>query len=399
MSQTRRDSPATRLRRLWPTLPALLLVGATACTQYAAFDSAGYLRAQAASKLEAAAPGHGPAPGPPPPAIVVPFELSPELIADVDSQLGTGAIRETYRVEQVLDYVFRKVGLRYNLFPTRDAVGAYTAREGNCLSFVNLFVGISRHVRLDPFYVEVVDHQRWRHQNGMVLSQGHIVAGMYVAGELKTYDFLPYRPKSYKKFTPIDDLEATAHYYNNLAAEALLDGDTDGAEAQLAIATTISPTFEKALNNLGVVRARRGDTAGALTAYQKGLDTDPSNGPILTNLARLYQQMGRLDDAAAVLAKVEDVKTTNPFYYLYRGELELTRGDPKAGLELMREAFRLDSELPEVHVGLAKAYLALGELGRAKHHVERALQLDATHREARDLAVLLAGSPKAQTKP
>ena len=56
----------------------------------------------------------------------------------------------------------------------------------------------------------------------MVVSQGHIVAGMYLDGVLRTFDFLPYRQKAYKDFKPIDDLTAAAHYYNNLGAEALL---------------------------------------------------------------------------------------------------------------------------------------------------------------------------------
>lgn len=102
----------------------------------------------------------------------------------------------------MLDFVFSELRLKYALLPTRDAVGTYQAREGNCLSFVNLFVGLARSFRLNPYYVEVTDYQKWSFRDGQVLSQGHIVAGMVVAGQLKTYDFLPYRPKSYKTFPP-----------------------------------------------------------------------------------------------------------------------------------------------------------------------------------------------------
>ena len=57
---------------------------------------------------------------------------------------------------------------------------------------------MAREQGLNPFYVEVTDYQKWNHREGMVVSQGHIVAGMYLDGELKTYDFLPYRPKAYR---------------------------------------------------------------------------------------------------------------------------------------------------------------------------------------------------------
>lgn len=366
-------------------LPGLL----GGCSQYTPFDSVAHLRQEMATRLAAeAAAGEGEIELTAA-ELEVPFALSPEIVATLDATLRAPP-REAYRVEQVLDFIFRRLELEYSLLPTRDAVETYRAREGNCLSFVHLFVGLARHQRLDPFYVEVVDHQRWRHENGMVLSQGHIVAGLYLGGRLETYDFLPYRPKSYKELTPIDDLTATAHHYNNLGAEALLAGDAQRAERLLATAVALAPHFPKALNNLGVVRARRGDRTGALAAYRRGLEVAAGDVPLLSNLARLHQQMGELEEAAVALARIDDVKTTNPFYFVYRGELELARGDAAAALEHMRRAFRLDSELPEVHVGLASVYLALGEVERARHHVERALRLDATHGEARRLAVALA---------
>ncbi len=357
---------------------------ASGCSQYEPFDTVGHLREQVTEKAEIEDPDQ----------VRVPFELSEEITTYLDENLKP-APREIIRVEQVIDFIFRKLALQYALVPTRDAVGTYEAREGNCLSFVNLFVGVARHQRMNPFYVEVRDHQRWRHANGMVLSQGHIVAGMYVNGELRTYDFLPYRPKSYRDFNPIDDITAAAHHHNNLAAEALMEGELDLAIEHLDIATKLAPTFEKALNNLGVVRARSGDIEGAMEAYERGLEAAPGDVPLMTNLARLHQQLGDAARAMEILSQIEDVKTTNPFFFVYRGELALSQDRPAEALEHMRKALSLDSEVPEVHVGLAKVYLALGELNKARHHVERALRLDATHREARSLAVLLADRSEA----
>lgn len=359
-------------------LACLCLAGCTA--SYQPFDSVEYLREQYAEKTTLAAPEE----------IQVPFELDDRIRAAIESSFKP-AIREEYRLEQVTDFIFRKLGLQYSLMPTRNAVDTYRAREGNCLSFVNLFIGVARFNRLNPFYVEVTDHQRWRHAHGMVLSQGHIVAGLYINGELRTVDFLPYQPKSYKDFKPIDDITASAHHYNNLAAEALLESDDlERAQHFLALATELVPTFEKALNNLGVVRARLGDYEGALAAYEKGLASAPHDVPILTNLARLYQEMGQIGKATETLALLDGAQTTNPFYFIYRGELALSQGDHRQALDFMKKAYRLDSEIPEVHVGLAKVYLALGDLDKVDHHLERALTLDATHPEARELAKLVA---------
>lgn len=368
--------PSTHLLAALLTAPLLAAAG---CSQYQPIDTAAQLESGLRQRLDERQAA----------AIEIPFALDPEIVELLESTYKPGP-NELRRVEHVLDFIFRRVGLRYSLYPTRNAVETFRAREGNCLSFVNLFVGVARHHRLTPFYVEVTDYQRWNYREGMVVSRGHIVAGMYVKGELKTYDFLPYRTKAYKDFNPIDDLTAAAHFYNNLGAEALLEGDLDEALSKLETAHRIAPDFVKSLNNLGVVYARLGRQEQAVQTYQKGLEVEAENVALLTNLARAYQQLGRVDDALAALSQVEGVNNTNPYFYVYRGELALSRGDLDTALEYMADALRRDSELPEVHLGLVKVYLARGELKKARHHLSRALLLDATDPEARRFATLLA---------
>lgn len=320
--------------------------------------------------------------------VEVPYELDDEIREVLFSRVNPSG-SEKARTNGILDFVFTQLDLQYSLTPTRDAVGTYRAKSGNCLSFVNLFVGMCRQMRLNPFYVEVRDLQRWNYRDGVVVSQGHIVAGMYVDGDLSTYDFLPYRAKGYRDFQPIDDLMAMAHFYNNLGAEALLEGDLEGAERPLSVAVDLAPDFTKAINNLGVTYLRLGQTDEAIALYRRGLELNPADVALLTNLARAYQTQGRTAEAMELLLQLEEVNETSPFFFVYRGEMALGRGDPQQALIYMREALRRDSEVPEVHVGLVKVYLALGEVPKARHHLERALRLDATNREARRLLGLL----------
>ncbi len=371
-----------RSARVPPSLAAVLVLAG--CGAYQPFDSASHLRGRYDERLGA---GLGQ-------ELVVPFALGGEI----EGWLGTNlkpAPSEIHRVEQVLDFIFRKLELRYSLTPTRSAVETYRAREGNCLSFVNLFVGVARHQRLSPFYVEVTDYQRWNYRDGLVLSQGHIVAGLYVKGRLETYDFLPYRPKAYKDFKPIDDLTAAAHFYNNLGAEAMLAGDLERARELLELAARIAPDFARALNNLGVCLARQGEAEAALATYRRGLAVDPDSVAIRTNLARLYQQLGRHGEAMGELAQGKDFENTNPFFFVYLADRNLAENDTAGALENLRRALRLDSEVPEVHLGFVELFLATGDLERARHHLERALKLDATHPEARRYAALL----EARTSP
>jgi tetratricopeptide (TPR) repeat protein len=373
---------------LSPLLLAAGLLAVAGCSQYQPVDTAAELRSTLDQRLDKAQAA----------AVEVPFALDDEITRLLDETYHPGP-DELRRVEHVLDFIFRRVGLRYSLNPTRDAVGTFAAREGNCLSFVNLFVGVARYERLNPFYVEVTDYQRWNYREGLVVSRGHIVAGMYVKGELKTYDFLPYRTKAYKDFKPIDDVTATAHFYNNLGAEALLDGDLEQALSLLEIAHRIAPDFVKSLNNLGVVYARQGEVERAIDLYQKGLAIAPDDVALLTNLARGYQQQGRVQEALELLSRIEGVNNTNPYFYLYKGELALAEGDLDAALSYMADALRRDSELPEVHLGLVKVYLARGDLAKARHHLSRALRLDATDPEALRYAAMLADREAREPKP
>jgi tetratricopeptide (TPR) repeat protein len=357
---------------------ATLILVAAACEHYEKFDSVSHLRQEYAQRVGAQLASR----------IEVPFEVTPELREALQQRLRQ-APSERSKINEVLRFIFEDLDLHYSLTPTRNALEAFRTKQGNCLSFVNLFVGVAREQGLNPFYVEVTDYQKWNHREGMVVSQGHIVAGMYLEGELKTYDFLPFRPKAYKAFNPIDDLRAAAHYYNNLGAEALMAGDLEKARQLLEVATGIAPRFEKALNNMGVCLARGGQPERALELYQKGLAIDPENPMILTNLTRLYQQTGRAAEADQLLARLEESNASNPFFFIYQGEMALSRGESDKALGYMVRAMRQDSELPEVHVGFVKVYVALGDLEKARHHLERALKLDATNQDALQYARLL----------
>jgi Tfp pilus assembly protein PilF len=349
-----------------------------ACSTYRPIDSVAQLRTQLVPRIGAERAAQ----------IAVPFALSEDIVGEIERRLPSAA-NEKRRVDAVQDFIFSDLQLRYSLTPTRDANQTFRSRLGNCLSFSNLFVAIARTQRLNPFYVEVVDYQRWNYRDGQVVSQGHIVAGLYVANQLQTFDFLPYRAKSYKSFQPIDEARATAHYYNNLGAEALFDGDQVSAERWISLAYEIAPDFVKAINNLAVVRSREGRFEEAADLYRKGLTYEPEDIALLTNLAALDRRMGRAAEADRLTATIEGANNTNPFFFLAQAEVALAANDLDKAKRLLIEALRRDSEAPEVHVGFVKFYLAEGDTERARHHLERALKADPSNAEARKLAALL----------
>lgn len=353
------------------------------CASGGGFDGDRYLADELARRVPA---GTG--------AVEIPFRVDPEVLGVLASRVRMGS-RDDLRVDQIQQFIFRDLGLAYAASPTRNAMETYQARQGNCLSFVNLFVALARHSRLPAFFVEVVDHQRWHHKEGVVVSQGHIVAGLHVGGKLRTFDFLPYRPKSYRNFRPIDDVRAVAHFYNNRGAEALLAGDLEGSLPLLTIAYRLDPTFDKARSNLAVAWMRSGRIEDAVALLEEGLEADPDHGIFLVNLARGYQRLGQHLEARRILERLDRASHASPYFFLYRAELAQAEGDLRRALEALRDGLQRDSEVPDLHVAFVKVYLDLGDFERARHHLGRALQLDATHAEAQRLARLLAVAREA----
>ncbi len=360
-----------------------VIVAVVACVEAPAFDSASYLRRSYVQQVGADLAAQ----------IEIPYALSSGVLAQVGDRLSSrGSVRR--RASHVVDLIFGSLGLEYALYPTLSAEGTFRARRGNCLSFVNLFVGLARRIGLNAIYVEVVDQRGWSYRHGTVVSRGHIVAGIQIDGVLETFDFLPYRPKSYRDLQPLDDRLAIAHFYNNLGAEALIAEDLVLAEQHLSLVGRIAPDFVNGLNNLGVCLARLGKLDAALAAYQRGLDLEPDNVAVLTNAARIYQEKGHQQEAEAILARIHETRQASPYFYVYQGEKAIAEGDLESAMGFLREALRRDGELPEVHLGLVKLYLALGDFERARHFLARVQELDASHPEIDSYRVFLTESPR-----
>ena len=351
-----------------------------ACAEAPSFDSTAHLKGRIAENLG----------GSTAPTADLPFELEPAILAELESKLDARG-DERRRARRIVELILDDLGLEYSTYPTLTASETYHSRSGNCLSFVNLFVGLARHVGLAPIYVEVIDRRGWSHREGMVVSHGHIVAGLWIDGELELFDFLPYRPRVYRRLEPLEDLRAVAHFYNNLGAEALLGGRLGKASEHLELVRRIDPNFATGLNNLGVALVRQGNRDQAAQIYRRGLELQPSNVPLLSNAARLAKLQGRAREAEDLLERLRQTRLESPYFYLTLGEQALARDQPAQALDNMREALRRGSELPEVHLGLVKTYLGLGDLRKARHHLARASKLDSTHPEIRDYERLLEG--------
>ncbi len=120
---------------------------------------------------------------------------------------------------------------------------------------------------------------------------------------------------------------------NDLGIIAARRGDTERAERYFRLAAAADPEYSKGWNNIGNIRARGGDVEGARECYERALAVDPEDGRAYYFYGKLLLKEG---DAAGAAEKFERAVHYQPNFaeawlelgniYRRRGELERARG-------------------------------------------------------------------------
>jgi DNA-binding transcriptional MerR regulator len=116
----------------------------------------------------------------------------------------------------------------------------------------------------------------------------------------------------------------------------------DQAEELYSRAIRLDPSLAIAYTNLGNIRFRRGDEAGAVDLYRKAIEVDPRQPEAHYNL----------------------------------GYVMLERGDARAATAYFEQALLGDPRFADAHFNLAMAWEQLGERGRARPHWRKYLELE-----------------------
>jgi len=269
--------------------------------------------------------------------IEVPFELGPEPVARARSVLRTSA-RET-RMQALVNALSDPAvfGLRYEWATTAPAAATLERGAGNCFSLSSVLVGLARGAGLRAYYVEVdVAEPEWRHDGAVMVQADHIAAVVVQRGQRVYVDFSGKLDRA-NRVRVIGDLEALAHFYNNRGYELLHLAERAGepppweeAGRAFEVATRLEPGMARAWSNLGVARARLGDSQGAKQAYEQAIEVSANAPSAHLNLALLHLREGALDDAAMHLRAAGRLDPRNPQLEGLRHALRVEGVDPEA---------------------------------------------------------------------
>lgn len=150
--------------------------------------------------------------------------------------------------------------------------------------------------------------------------------------------------------------------------------EAQARDAEAALAAGHGDAHDCMVAALG--RAARHDLAGAEAMFQRALAMEPANPAVLTGLAVLRRQQGRLRDA--VLACDAAIRSA-PGYadaWLERGAILASGGSNAAARESFGRAAQLAPQMAQAHAGLAALAAREGDAGAARTHANNALTLD-----------------------
>ena len=314
---------------------------------------------------------------------VEPLQLSPEILSMLDAYIGPRDNKEE-RLHKLQDILYGEefLNIQYADDTTHTAVEVFAAKQGNCLSVMNLYVAMARYVGLDANFQTVAVQPAWDIRGGLLVLSQHINAtGRFNMRRRYVVDFTPEIGLQKLTASIIDDQEARALYFNNLGVEALIEHDSDQALIYFKNALFLDIDMSIAWNNIGATYNRLGMREFSEYSYQVAFQKDNTNATAINNLTKFYYDSGNVQLARKYEQATKQFNNRNPYFHFSRGNLAYNRNNLNAARISYRKAIRLDALEPDFYTALAQVYSELGDVVRARRTAESAEKILAQNAE------------------
>lgn len=302
--------------------------------------------------------------------VTIPFEIDDDIRAwahEVTADRTAGRdIAEALARAIVADDRLRT---RYDESTTITAREVFRSGRANCISLTNLFIGAARELGLVAYYVDVTQAITVGRVQDVIVTRGHVCAGIWFQTGFVLYDFADRPERAYSKYAILSDVEAVATFvlarHLNLAFReedpALVDELLALARRDTELALAVNPDFAKAYVNLGSAYLRFGQSAQAIALYRKALLIDSRLVAAHLAMGYVYARDGNYPEARMAFERARAALPSDPIVRYHLGVAQLRDGDPKAALRSLEAALALDPDLKEAWSGLGLAHRALGD--------------------------------------
>jgi tetratricopeptide (TPR) repeat protein len=171
--------------------------------------------------------------------------------------------------------------------------------------------------------------------------------------------------------------------YDLLGRIAMAKGQMDRALSEYQALANRSPAPAGALTLVGMIHEARGDRDGAQQQYERVVSLDPNAGVAANNLAWMYAEAGRLDEALK-LATVAQAQLKRPEAEDTLGWVYYRKGLMQHAIGAFERAANRAPNNPVYHYHLGLAQLKQGNDAEGRAALKRALALKSDFNGAAD---------------
>ncbi|WP_088330556.1 tetratricopeptide repeat protein [Lacimicrobium sp. SS2-24] len=309
------------------------------------------------------------------------FGLSADMQHFVDKQI-LRVDDPKARIRNLIKGIFDRshMNLLYDSHANTTAEQTFENRIANCLSMSIMTFAMAEYAGMDVRFQDVAIPEFWTREQGYSMLNGHINLKILPRNQHNTTYIrkggmeVDFDPQGYRVKFPAAEVSqqmVLAMFYNNKAADYLVDENYPGAYAYLRAAALTSPQLSETWVNLGVLYRLNGMLDRAEQAYQQAIALNGSQ-TAEENLAHLYNLTGRHQMAESILARIERKRLANPYYHYLLAEQEFERSHWREAIDHYRRAVALDKNKHEFYFGLAKTYYQLGDITATERYLRMA---------------------------
>lgn len=268
------------------------------------------------------------------------------------------------------------LNVQYDASANLTAAEVFAQRRANCLSLVNLYIAMARHLGLQAQYQTAQIRPQWDRRGELLVLSEHINALGSLGGSSKyIVDFTPEVQLQQQTAQVISDQQALALYFNNIAVDHLVNDRIEQALTWFRYALATDPDLANAWNNMGSTWNTAGDDELAEYSYMKAAWLDKNYPTAVNNLARFYSIRGNEAEAARYRRAVQRYNNRNPYYHYVQGNIAYSEQDFEAAQRHYQRAIRRNRLEPDFYLALGLTYREMGQ--------------EEQFQEAADLAVAL----------
>jgi Flp pilus assembly protein TadD len=274
---------------------------------------------------------------------------------------------------------------------TRTASATFHERQGNCLSFTMLFVGLARAAGLTASYQSVEVRPTWSN-DGQVVIASHVNAVVRTGYRDETIvDFNIRAQQADQPSRRISDQYALGLFFTNLGAEALMRREYEASLSYLREAARVQPEIAGVWVNLGVLYARHRRYEHAEASYLRALEESEGEQSALANLVLVYEALGQPELAKVYRERVQSYRERNPYYHFAVAARAYERQEFADALIAVRKALRLKPDEHEFYTLRGQTLTALGRARNAEQSFERAREYQAIEYQRNQAPVRFEG--------